>query len=412
MLPVSVIVVSRGRPSALMRCLTGLSQLDYAPLEIVVVACPEGAEAVKARSDADRIKLIAFDEANISAARNLGLAQAGGDLVAFIDDDAVPEPLWLRHLTAPLTEGAAASGGYVIGRNGISYQWTARSIDTLGASHPLDIIGEAPVIPTPPKGHAVKTEGTNMAFRREVLAAIGGFDPAFHFYLDESDVNLRLAEAGHDTAIVPLAQVHHGFAESARRSRDRTPRDLYEIGASQRVFLAKHAPGRAGRRAWAEFRKAQRNRLLRMMQRGPLGADEVARLMRRLSKGARDGGKRTHSATPPIAEADLFLPYPTRPDAPRVTLSGRPWQARRLREDARQSVANGAITSLFLFSPTALFHRVKFTDDGFWQQSGGLFGRSLRSGRFFRFRSFRSRLRLELSRVVRVRGTTHDSDAN
>lgn len=407
MRPVSVIVVSRGRPDALNRCLTGLSQLDYAPFEVIVVACPAGTTAVRARNDAEHIKLVEYDHANISAARNLGIAQASGGIVAFIDDDAVPEPLWLRHLTGPFDEGADAVGGFVIGRNGISFQWTARSIDKLGEAHPLDIEGDAPVIPVPPKGHAVKTEGTNMAIRRAALAQLGGFDEAFHFYLDESDLNLRLLQAGLRTAISPLAQVHHGFAESARRSTDRTPRDLYEIGASQRVFLLKHAPGRTGSRAWKAFRAEQRLRLLRLMQRGPLGADDVARLLHGLRKGGRDGAKRSFGQTPALGSATAdFLPYPSHQNAPRIVLSGRPWQAGRLREEAAASAGNGAIVSLYLFSRTALYHTVRYNADGFWQQSGGLFGRSERRGTFFRIRSFRSRLKREIERTRRVRGDT------
>ncbi|CUH79269.1 glycosyltransferase family 2 protein [Tropicibacter naphthalenivorans] len=405
MRPVSVVVVSRGRPEALMRCLTGLSQVDYAPFEIVTVACPAGVAAVQARPDADHIKLIPFDEANISAARNLGIDAAAGEIVAFIDDDAVPEPLWLRHLTAPFDTGADAVGGYVIGRNGISFQWTARSVDVLGQAHPLDITGTDPVVPQLPPLHALKTEGTNMAVRREVLAALGGFDPAFHFYLDETDLNLRLAAEGHTVALAPLAQVHHGFAESERRTRDRTPKDLTQIAASQRVFLRKHAPAKQHKPAWKAFRTEQRLRLLRLMQRGPLGPDDVMRLMAGLRKGGKQGETRAFGDTPPRPEPTQdFLPYPSRLDAPRVTLAGRIWQRKALRAQARDHAAKGDIPSVYLFTSTTQFHRVWYDFDGFWQQSGGLFGRSIREGTFFRFRTFSSRLRIEQARVAAVRG--------
>lgn len=405
-LPVSIVIVSRGRPAALMRCLTGVGQLDYAPFEIVVVACPAGADATAARPDANHIKLIRFDEPNISAARNLGIVAASGEITAFIDDDAVPEPLWLRHLIGPFDDPqVACTGGYVIGRNGISFQWTSRSVDKTGDAHPLALTGDAPATPTPPQGQAIKTEGTNMAMRRDVLSALGGFDPAFRFYLDETDLNLRLTAAGHRTALVPMAQVHHGYAESTRRARDRSPRDLTEIGASQMVFLRKHCPETDRDAAWRTFADGQRARLLRFMQSGQLDPSDVARLMRGLRRGAQDGTSRKFGATPALPPPDQrFLPYPGRPDAPRVCLAGRPWQAARQRVKAAQAVRDGAIVSLFLFSPTVRRHRVSFTSDGVWEQSGGLFGQSDRDSPAIRLQLFSSRLSSEIMRVRKQRG--------
>ncbi len=405
-LPVSIVITSRGRPDALMRSLTGVAQLDYAPFEVVVVACPAGCAAVMARPDAGQIKLVPFDEANISAARNLGIASAAGEVVAFIDDDAVPEPLWLQHLTGPFADPETACvGGFVIGRNGISFQWQARSVDATGTAQDLPLTDLSPTVPHPPEGHVTKTEGTNMAVRRSVLADLGGFDPAFRFYLDETDLNLRLAAVGHRTAIAPLAQVHHGFAESPRRARDRSPRDLTQIGASQMVFLRKHCPKNMQTVAWDNFSSAQRKRLLRFMQRGPLDAMDVHRLLRGLKRGGAEGRDRTFGQTPPIRPSPQpFCPYAGRPGAPRAHLAGRPWQSERLRRQAAQQVKDGKIVSLFLFSPTARFHRVEFTSEGIWQQTGGLFGRSLRHGPLIRLRRFSNGLQSEIMRVQKVRG--------
>ena len=408
-LPVSIVVVSRGRPALLMRCLNGIAQLDFPSFEVIVVACPAGMAALAARADADHIKAVTFDEANISVARNLGIAQAAGEVVAFIDDDAVPEPLWLTHLTAPFESepDLAASGGYVLGRNGISFQWTARSVDETGTATPLDVPDKRALVLHPTQDRAIKTEGTNMALRREVLAEMGGFDPVFRFFLDETDLNMRLAHAGLATALVPLAQVHHGFAASAQRRHDRTPSDLFEIGASQAAFLRKHCAKPARAPAWARFRAGQRDRLLRHMQRGPLGADDVLRLMRRLDAGHRDGMARAFGASPPLPRAaEGFRPYPGRPGAPRKTLAGRIWHARALRARAAQLVRDGAVVSLFLFGPSTRYHHVRFSQDGVWEQSGGRFGRSVRDAAFFSYWRFSRRVASETARVAPVRGST------
>ena len=110
--------------------------------------------------------------ANISAARNLGADLAGGDILAFIDDDAVPEPTWLNHLVSPLSEThCAAVTGTVLGRNGISVQWANRVVDAEGRAFPAP---EGPL----PDGLAVKLEGTNMGLRRDVLARLAGLTRA------------------------------------------------------------------------------------------------------------------------------------------------------------------------------------------------------------------------------------------
>ncbi|TKA96303.1 glycosyltransferase, partial [Cereibacter changlensis] len=233
---VSLIVVSRHRPEALARAITAIRQQDLPRFELIVVADPASAAGV----GDPQIKLVAFDEANISAARNLGLAQAAGDVVAFLDDDAVPEPTWLRRLTDPFADPRVTkAGGFTRGRNGLSFQWRACELDRCGEDHPLAVDPEVVTLLEGTATRAPKVQGANCAFRTEALRAIGGFDPAYRFYLDEADVCLRLPAL---TAIVPLAEVHHGFAESAHRRADRAPRTLREIGASTMVFLRRHAP--------------------------------------------------------------------------------------------------------------------------------------------------------------------------
>ncbi len=405
-LPVSVVVVSRGRPQALARCLTGLAQLDYTPFEVIVVTCPEGEAIVRAQPDAALIKLIAFDEPNISAARNLGIEQSAGEIIAFIDDDAVPEPLWLSHLTGPFEQpGISAVGGYVIGRNGISFQWKARTVDCTGVSTPLPLSETQPSVPRPPAGQATKTEGTNMAFRRRTLAAVGGFDPQFRFYLDETDLNMRLAQGGCKTAIAPLAQVHHGFAESDRRDAARVPKDLTQIGASQRLFLKKYCPQPDQDRAWMTFCEEQRLRLFRFAKKRQLNAERMAQLLRGLQDGGSEGTTRPIEALPPLISAQTpFQDFPGRPNAPRAVLAGRVWQARRLRQEAAELVQAGSIVSLFIFLPSPRFHKVSFESEGYWEQFGGRFGRSDRSQRLSHYRRFSTRVKEELERVSKVRG--------
>ncbi|NEK21605.1 glycosyltransferase [Sulfitobacter sp. JBTF-M27] len=408
-MPVSIVVVSRDRPGALRRCLIGLSQVQYSPFEVIVVADPGGLQSASDLAFADDLKLVPFDKANISAARNLGITHAAGEIVAFIDDDAVPEPQWLRYLIAPAAQGdVAAMGGFVRGRNGISFQWKARSLDRFGASHPLEVHASQATVLHPPKGRAVKTEGTNMAFRRNVLIQLGGFDPAYHYYLDETDLNMRLAQAGHATALVPLAEVHHGFAANALRNKNRVPRDLFDIGASWAVFQRKHIVDTERPLHWRKVRTEERQRLLRHMVSGGLEPGDVRRLMKRLDLGYVEGGKR------PIAPVK-FASHPSEPFKPfpalsrsSVVVKSRPARNARNMAAARERVKNGEIVTVISLSPNALYHKVMFHEDGFWMQYGGLFGKSDRNQPLFRMTTRSRRIEKEIRRVARQRGLRED----
>lgn len=408
-LTVSVVIVSRGRPDALKRCLIGVEQLQYDPFEVVVVADPEGAREARSLPFSSHLKIVEYDEANISAARNLGIVQAAGDVVAFIDDDAVPEPQWLRYLVAPAAQSdVAAMGGYVRGRNGISFQWTARSLDEWGEAHDLTLDGDQASVLHPPKGRAIKTEGTNMAFRRDVLVELGGFDDAYHYFLDETDLNMRLARAGHATAIVPLAEVHHGFEANASRTRTRVPTDLFDIGASWAVFQRKHiAPGDHATQ-WHRLRREQRQRVLTHMISGGLEPRDVRRLMKRLDEGYAAGEDREIGrVTLPSHPAAPFQRFPSTP-RPSTLLPTRPIRAESTLQEARQRVKNAEIVTVLSLSPTAMFHHVKFGTDGVWLQKGGIFGRSDRIQPLFRITSRSRRVQKERARVARQRGLSEN----
>lgn len=398
MTPVSVVIVSHGRPELLRLCLTAVAQLEYTNFEIVVVADAAGIDAVRAHP---LVKLVPFDTPNIAAARNAGIAVAAGDVIAFIDDDAVPEPTWLTHLVAPFRDDLiAATGGYVIGRNGISFQWKGRVVDFNAQTEELPLTGDQPQVFDGTRARAIKTEGTNMAVRRDVLVALGGFDSAFQFYLDETDLNMRLAQVGHKTAIVPLALVHHGYAESTRRTADRVPRDLHQIGASLSVFLRKHG----GDLERGKFeREAQRVRLQRHVDAGRLTAAELARILVTFDAGWDEGLARPFGADAVLGPPSEFQKFSGSMTAERVVIAGRFWQRRRKFAQARAAVAQGRRVTVILLSLTARFHRVSFVQDGFWLQTGGQFGKSDRRDPAWRFWRARRRVAREIDRVSSIR---------
>jgi len=405
-LTVSIVIVSRHRPELLRRCLLGISQLHYDPFEIVIVADPATCTGLRSAPQAAFAKIIPFEQDNIAAARNAGIDASAGEIVAFIDDDSVPEPTWLNFLMAPFSHiDTAAAGGFVRARNGISWQFQASTVDHTGRFAPIGIDPGLATILIPTEARAICTHGTNMAARRSVLERLGGFDPRFEYHLDDADFNLRLADQGLCTAIVPMAEVHHARATNKWRRDDGTPIDLGQIGASWAVFLAKHCAAENRQSAWDRIQAEEREQACGHMVRGTLEPRDVERLMAQLRHGYAAGENRKMVMGDIAPRPTLpFQPNPPRHDFRSIVLSGRFWQRTQLRKTARFEANTGSVVTLIVLSPTALFHRVQFDPDGYWQQIGGIFGKSQRTQRLISLKTFRARVHIETHRVGKVRG--------
>ena len=400
--PVSLIVVSRHRTASLLRSIAAARLQDHLVLELIVVADPKAAMAVRALGLP--IKVVAFDQANIAAARNAGLAMAAGDIVAFLDDDAVPEPTWISRLTAPFAnQTVRMATGFVRGRNGISDQWRACDVDQFGWDHPLAVDRNSVTLLAGTSLRAVKAQGTNCAFRRADLQALGGFDEGFRFYLDDADISLRLAALGGLTAVVPDAVVQHGFAGSVRRRADRAPLSLHDIGASAAYFLRRHARDADVALQLRAHRDAQNARLIRQMVQGGLEPRDINTLLASFDQGWAEGLLRAFDRlTYRQDKAQEFLSFGTMRRAG-ILISGRVWARRNLARRAGVEAALGKIVTVVCLSPTTWYHQHRFESGGFWMQRGGIFGRSLRDQAVLRRTGFAGRLGEEVARISKTR---------
>jgi GT2 family glycosyltransferase len=196
---VSVVVCAYNAESTMDGCLSSLQALRYPAYEVVVV---DDGSTDRTGGIAERyegVHVIHQENKGLSAARNVGIAASTGEIIAFTDSDCVVDPDWLHYLVASfLSSGLPAVGGPNLPPPEDSL---VASCVAAAPGGPLQVLlndEEAEHIP-----------GCNMAFRREVLEEIGGFDPIFRAAGDDVDICWRLQQRGYRIGWSPAAMVWH-----------------------------------------------------------------------------------------------------------------------------------------------------------------------------------------------------------
>jgi GT2 family glycosyltransferase len=202
---ISVVICTYNGQRTIAETLGELEEIDYPDYEVIVV--DDGStDATAEIARQYNVRVISTENRGLSAARNTGLAAATGEIVAYIDDDAYPDPQWLRHLAwSFLRTDYTGVGGPNIppGDDGRIADCVANSPG--GPIHVLLSDREAEHIP-----------GCNMAFRGSALQAIGGFDPQFRAAGDDVDVCWRIQHQGGKLGFNPAAVVFHHRRNSVK----------------------------------------------------------------------------------------------------------------------------------------------------------------------------------------------------
>jgi glycosyltransferase involved in cell wall biosynthesis len=205
---ISVVVCSYNGARTIRECLEGLQKLEYPNYEVIVVD-DGSSDATSAIASEYDYRVIRTENRGLSNARNTGWQAATGEIVAYIDDDAYPDPHWLHYLAASFVNPANAKHAAVGGPNiapptdGPIAECVSHSPG--GPTHVLLSDREAEHIP-----------GCNMAFRKSCLEAIDGFDPQFRVAGDDVDICWRLQEHGWTLGFSPAAVVWHHRRNSVR----------------------------------------------------------------------------------------------------------------------------------------------------------------------------------------------------
>lgn len=242
---VSIIVCTRDRTDDLASCLASLRRLEPPPHEVLVIDNSPSSDATTCLvADAyPTFRYVRENRPGLDHARNRGIAESSGDVVAFTDDDVVVDPGWagalaqafatdpsvalVTGLAEPLEQETDAQiyfenyGGFGRGCRRIYLQsWPDRPL-------PWTLVGAGQL-----------GAGANMALRRDVFDRVGLFDPALDVGTPtlgggDHDMFFRVLRAGFLCVYDPEAVVRHRH----RRSVGELQRLLYSYGHATRCFF-------------------------------------------------------------------------------------------------------------------------------------------------------------------------------
>lgn len=190
-LTISVVIISRNADQFMRDALDSLMFQSMKPLEVIVVdanSTDDTQAIVKSYSKKYDIVRLLIDPGTRGEGRNAGAREAKGDIVAFMDADAIANAMWIEELTNAFEDADIVAGREVrLGFSGFT------SLKRVGMIH---------------KGVDVTYPSVNLAYKKKVFEAVGGFDPWFK-EAEEVDLNFRAVDAGYKLVYCESAIMYH-----------------------------------------------------------------------------------------------------------------------------------------------------------------------------------------------------------
>ena len=214
---ISLVICTRDRPEELARCLASLDEQSRRPDEVVVVDNASVSPRTRQVAEAAGVRYVREDRPGLDIARNTGLLAASSEIVAYTDDDTELHPRWLERLVAAFdAEHVMAVTGLVLpARLDTRAQWVFEARWGFGRGYDRTDFGPDFYRAKRPYGCPawVIGAGANMAFRRDVVGAVGLFDERLDVGAagcsGDSEYWYRLLAAGWTCRYEPSAVVFH-----------------------------------------------------------------------------------------------------------------------------------------------------------------------------------------------------------
>jgi GT2 family glycosyltransferase len=203
---VSVVVCAYNAAATLRECLDSLMRVDYPDYEVILVDDGSADNTPQIAVDFPQVKYVRQQNHGLSFARNVGAQQASGEIVAYTDADCVVDEDWLRCLVQAMRDQQVpAIGGPNI--TPPSDGWSARCV-AASPGNPSHVMFD--------DRYAEHIPGCNMAFHRNVILELGGFDSQFRTAGDDVDFCWRLLDHGGAIGYAPSAFVWHHRRETVK----------------------------------------------------------------------------------------------------------------------------------------------------------------------------------------------------
>jgi glycosyltransferase involved in cell wall biosynthesis len=212
---ISVLVCTRNRPHQLEECLARLAAQRHPSYEVIVVDNAPLDEATRTLAERFGVRYVIESRPGLDWARNRGLVEALGPIVAYTDDDARPDPGWLLALERGFVSDdvAAVTGLVAPAELETRAQMLFEAVyGGMGKGFDVQIFSRRAGRATfRPETLGV---GCNMAFRAQALRELGGFDPALDAGTPSGgggdlDALQRVIESGRTILYTPDAVVRH-----------------------------------------------------------------------------------------------------------------------------------------------------------------------------------------------------------
>ncbi|MEW1954957.1 glycosyltransferase family 2 protein [Terrabacter sp. NPDC080008] len=240
---VDVVVATFNRPDNVRVCLEHLARQTLAPVETVVVDSSPHRLTADVVAGFPGVRYVRNDAGpgTLATSRAIGVAETRSDVVAFVDDDAYAEPHWLERLVAPYVDPSvgAVGGRASNGRPGEEHE----GLDAVGRLLPDGTLTGNFAADTGRDLDVDHVLGANMSVRRSALEQIGGIVDLYPgtCLREESDIMLRLGQAGWRIVYTPAALVEHVAAPYTKGRRFDLRYTFY--GHRNHVVLLSHAFG-------------------------------------------------------------------------------------------------------------------------------------------------------------------------